>query len=374
MQSVAESVKATLGGMKKLEQSSAKIGEMLTLIEDIADQTNLLALNAAIEAARAGEAGRGFAVVADEVRSLAEKTTRSTREIEKIVATIQQESNQAAELIEQESRLVQTGLSQAEEAKSRLDDIKQHATETRTMVDQIATASEEQSATTAEIAGKIHHVSDAASETNSMMLKSAEAFSHFSEIVEQIYGTVGKFSVGNYHDQVKEYIRELQNGVEKQLLDGIKNGTISETDLFDRSYQPYKQKTDPPKFTTRFDSFFDRMVSSLQESIVTRDDKLFYAICFDDKGYVPTHNLRFSKPLTGNSETDKFNNRTKRIFSDHTGSRCAQNINGFLLQTYRRDTGEILNDMSYPIFINGRHWGGIRIGYKAPCELSVKLS
>ncbi len=369
MNSVAESVESTLAGIGELERSSASIGEMLSLIEDIADQTNLLALNAAIEAARAGEAGRGFAVVADEVRSLAEKTTKSTKEIDQIVGKIQQESVRAATSIRKESGMVQNALRQAEEARRQLEEIKNCASGSRMMSELIATAAGEQTSVTAEISGKIHFVSNAAHGTNQMMKVNLETFAKFSDIVEDIYGTVGRFTVGNYHDQVKGYARDLLTGVEAAINEAIRTGSLSESDLFDRNYQPYSQKTDPPKFTTRFDSFFDRTISPLQEAIVGRDDKLLYAICFDDRAYVPCHNLRFSKPLTGNSETDKVSNRTKRIFSDNTGMRCAKNTNGFLLQTYRRDTGEILNDLSFPLFINGRHWGGVRFGYVAPCSL-----
>lgn len=369
MNGVAESVESTLTGIGELERSSASIGEMLSLIEDIADQTNLLALNAAIEAARAGEAGRGFAVVADEVRSLAEKTTKSTKEIDQIVGKIQQESVRAATSIRKESVMVQNALRQAEEARRQLEEIKNCASGSRMMSELIATAAGEQTSVTAEISGKIHFVSNAAHGTNQMMKVNLETFAKFSDIVEDIYGTVGRFTVGNYHDQVKGHARDLIAGVEAAINEALRSGTLSEADLFDRNYQPYPQKTDPPKFTTRFDSFFDRTISQLQESIVSRDEKLLYAICFDDRAYVPCHNLRFSKPLTGNNETDKVSNRTKRIFSDNTGMRCAKNTEGFLLQTYRRDTGEILNDLSFPLYINGRHWGGVRFGYLAPCSL-----
>jgi len=372
MRKISESVTSTLETIQLLETSSARIGEMVVLIEDIADQTNLLALNASIEAARAGDAGKGFAVVASEVKGLAEKTTHSTREIERVVASIQQTSRKAADMIKTESALVTTGLSKAEEARSRLENIKGHAAESRSMIVQIATASEELSATTAEISEKIHMVSDSATATFGMMQTTAEAFSTFSNVVEQIYGTVGKFSVGNYHDSVKSYLHELEAQGLAAIEAALGSRTLALDALFDRNYVPIPN-TNPQKYTTKFDTFFDRTISPFQEQIIGKDNKVLYAIFIDNNGYVPCHNLRYTKPLTGNPEVDKNNNRTKRIFNDHTGIRCARNTDGFLLQTYRRDTGEILNDMSLPIFINGKHWGGIRIGYLAPCESVINI-
>jgi methyl-accepting chemotaxis protein len=365
MQQISDSVSGTLETIRQLEQSSSKIGEMVVLIEDIADQTNLLALNASIEAARAGDAGKGFAVVASEVKGLAEKTTHSTREIKRVVASIQQESRKAADMITQENILVQTGLVKAEQARQQLENIQSHAAESRSMIVQIATASEEQSATTQEITEKIHHVSEAATVTYSTMKITAEAFGQFSDVVEQIYSTVGKFSVGNYHDTVKSYLREMERDATAAIEAALKDRSLTMEALFDRNYVPIPN-TNPQKFTTKFDSFFDRTISPIQEKVVALDSKVLFAICVDNNGYAPCHNLRYTKPLTGNPEQDKNNNRTKRIFNDRTGIRCARNTDGFLLQTYRRDTGEILNDMSLPLVFNGRHWGGIRIGYLVP--------
>lgn len=365
MQQISGSVNGTLVIIRELEAASAHIGDMVVLIEDIADQTNLLALNASIEAARAGEAGKGFAVVASEVKGLAEKTTASTREIKRVVANIQKTSRSAADMIGTESSLVQTGLAKAGEARDSLENIKNHANESRVMIEQIATASEEQNATTNHISEMIHLVSESAEETYAMMQRISAGFATFADVVEQIYGSVGKFSVGNYHDAVKGYIREVEAEVLAAIQKGLKERTITLENLFDRNYVPIPN-TSPQKFTTRFDSFFDRVVSPFQESIVNRDNKVLYVICVDNNGYAPCHNLRYTKPLTGNPEIDKNNNRTKRIFDDHTGIRCARNTEGFLLQTYRRDTGEILNDMSKPLNIDNRHWGCIRIGYLAP--------
>ena len=92
---------------------------------------------------------------------------------------------------------------------------------------------------------------------------------------------------------------------------------------------------------------------------------MIYAGAVDIKDYFPTHNKCFSKSLTGNTIIDVINNRTKRIFDDPTGNRCDQHTNRFLLQTYKRDTGEIMLDVSAPTFIQGKHWGGFRMGFKA---------
>jgi len=102
----------------------------------------------------------------------------------------------------------------------------------------------------------------------------------------------------------------------------------------------------------------------LQEGLLTQHNWLIYAICCDRNSYVPTHNRRFSQPLSGDEKVDFVNNRTKRIFDDPVGKRCGSHQQPFLLQTYRRDTGELMHDISAPIYVKGRHWGGFRIGYK----------
>jgi len=108
----------------------------------------------------------------------------------------------------------------------------------------------------------------------------------------------------------------------------------------------------------------DQAIAPLQENLVAQHNWLTYAICIDRNGYVPTHNRRFSQPLTGNEKVDFVNNRTKRVFDDPVGKRCGTHRQPFLLQTYRRDTGEVLHDISAPIYVKGRHWGGFRIGYQ----------
>ena len=363
MEGIKASVDQTLVTVQRLATSSNTIGEIVSLIEDIADQTNLLALNAAIEAARAGEHGRGFAVVADEVKNLSAKTATSTKEISRIIATIQQEGQAATVSMADEQARVTEGVATAGVAREALGRILSLTGESTDMISQIATATEEQSATTHEITQKIQRISQVAMEVNELMTLNDRTCHHLTEVAEQIYATIGRFKVGNYHDLMKGCACELRDRAESALQRAVAEGRVTLESLFSRQYRPIPN-TAPQKYSTPFDTLFDQLISPIQEEVLARSGDIVFSICVDDHGYVPCHNLKFARPLTGDPEVDKVQNRTKRIFDDHTGIKAARNTTPFLLQTYMRDTGEIMNDMSTPITIAGRHWGAVRIGYK----------
>jgi methyl-accepting chemotaxis protein len=160
MNRIADRVNATSRTVESLGARSDQIGAIVGTIEDIADQTNLLALNAAIEAARAGEQGRGFAVVADEVRALAERTTKATREISEMIKAIQSETKGAVSAMEEGVREVQQGTKEAARSGSALQEILDQINAVSSQVNQIATAAEEQTATISEITGNINQISD----------------------------------------------------------------------------------------------------------------------------------------------------------------------------------------------------------------------
>jgi methyl-accepting chemotaxis protein len=138
---------------------------------------------------------------------------------------------------------------------------------------------------------------------------------------------------------------------------------VSKERLFSFLYYPTPD-TDPPKFTTDYDKLSDRDIQAIEEGILARASTIVYTVMVDKNGYLPTHNQRYSQPLTGNTASDLVNNRTKRIFNDRTGLAASQNTATFLIQRYQRDTGETMADLSVPIYIDGKHWGAVRIGYR----------
>lgn len=126
----------------------------------------------------------------------------------------------------------------------------------------------------------------------------------------------------------------------------------------------HPHNTDPQKYHTQYDRYTDESIRIILDKYLAQDDRIKFVVAVDRNGYLPTHNSKYSKPLTGNGDYDTKNNRTKRMFNDRTGLAAARNEKPFLLQSYSRDTGEVMMDLSVPIHIEGKHWGSIRFGYQ----------
>ncbi|WP_284694671.1 bacteriohemerythrin [Geomonas sp. Red32] len=197
MSRIASQVQASARTVDNLGKRSDQIGAIVGTIGDIADQTNLLALNAAIEAARAGEQGRGFAVVADEVRALAERTTKATREVEAVIVAIQQETRSAVEAMEEGVNEVEKGTEEATRSGEALHRIQEEINALNLQVQQIATAAEEQTATTTEISNSIHSITDLAQGTVEGARKTSDAAGHLLRLSAELERLVGQFRLAD---------------------------------------------------------------------------------------------------------------------------------------------------------------------------------
>ncbi|WP_413770994.1 methyl-accepting chemotaxis protein [Pseudomonas fluorescens] len=363
MHQLSQRANASRELIEALSQRSEEIQRVTLVIQSIASQTNLLALNAAIEAARAGEHGRGFAVVADEVRGLAGRTATATDEVGVMVADIQQRTAQVVEQIRQLSADLHTGVEQVEHAGEHLENIAGLAAGVEGQVNEIAQGTD---TNRAQLDSLFHAVEQMRSDlivSDQQTRQLAEAAVQMEGQAETISERLAEVGLDDYHQRIYDLAREGASRIAAQFEADVQQNRISLDDLFDRSYTLIPN-TSPSKYHSRFDGYTDQVLPAIQEALLPRHEGLVFAIACTPQGYVPTHNKAFSQALTGDAQVDAVQNRTKRKFEDRTGIRCGSHQQAVLLQTYTRDTGELMHDLSVPIMVRGRHWGGLRLGYK----------
>ncbi len=362
IEAIAEEAKNNAEMMKKLGTSSEEIGKIVEVITEITEQTALLSLNAAIEAARAGEAGRGFAVVADEIRKLADKTSHSTEQIRHIVSKTQNETQSTIDATLSLINIVDEGKELIKTASDSLIEIANGVQEASRMIEDVATAAEEQSSAIDMIAEKIDKMAEDVTKSADRIEKIREDTYKISKTAEELFTFMIKFRTGSYIDKVYSILLKAKKEIENTFEEAVKKGIISSSDLWDRNYIPIPN-TNPQKYKTRFTDFAKKYIQPIEDKYLAMDPNFKFVVLVDDNGYLPAHNTIYDKPLTGDYEKDLVGNRSMRIFNDPTGLAAARNTNPVLLQTYMRDTGVVMNDISVPIYFEGKHWGGLRIGF-----------
>ncbi len=359
MSGMAERAQNAEKGMRRLADEIARIQQVTIAIQTIARQTNLLALNASIEAARAGQHGRGFAVVAAEVRKLATEAMAASDEITDVISSIQEHARDSIDTIADLSFNSASVATTAKDVGTQLTMILNDAVASEGQVTSIATdarLTQKTADTIATLASEGYRRMGHFQDELTLASKQAE------KPGEQAFSVMVTQGLNCDHTKMYQSARAAVDKIETLFASAIASGAISRDDLFSDQYKPIPN-TKPQKYTSRFDAFTDRVLPALQESFLEKNPKASYAIATDLRGYVPTHNNRFCQALTGDPEKDLVGNRTKRIFDDKTGARCGAHTKALLVQTYKRDTGEVMHDLSVPIFVGGRHWGGFRVGY-----------
>lgn len=349
--------------IQELNDKSNKIQGVTATIQGIAEQTNLLALNAAIEAARAGDQGRGFAVVADEVRQLAGRTAQATGEVAETLQEIRSDTALIVTRIEDLARSVEEGLDSVETVGERLDQIRDQSDRVQQQVARIAEIDQNNEVSLTHVFSAIETVRDQISESDTNVVSLAEQAATLMELAEVGNAAFALNSGSSYHrffyDQARAGAEQIGEIFEK----AVRDGKLTENTLFDKTRKPIPG-TQPAKYSSSFDAFTDQFLPEVQEKVKASHPALVFAIVATPDGYIPTHNRDFAHAPTGDPDVDLVRSRSKRLFNDRTGIRCGSHTEDMLLQTYRRDTGEVMHDLSVPIYVNGRHWGGFRLGYR----------
>ncbi|NID15540.1 methyl-accepting chemotaxis protein [Luteibacter yeojuensis] len=195
MDSIRDQIQETSKRIKRLGESSQEIGSIVELINDIAEQTNILALNAAIQAASAGEAGRGFAVVADEVQRLAERSASATKRIETLVQTIQSDTNEAVSSMEQTTAEVVAGARLAEDAGTALGDIERVSNDLSALIQNISAAARQQSAAATDTSATMNVIQEITSQTSLGASQTAESIGNLAQLANDLRLSVANFKL-----------------------------------------------------------------------------------------------------------------------------------------------------------------------------------
>lgn len=354
-----QAIGSEVGGIvDTLRQVSDAAGE----ITKIALQTRLVAFNASVEAKRAGEAGRGFGVVADAVKDLAAQVESSSKAI---LSTVGRLDERIAALARETRRDVgaegQGGGAQRGGVHRALDAVGQG-------VQRILSASDGSRAVCTGLESQMTAIEGEMRQTQHALDGALGRTDTFLKIAEQLIETVAD---SGFETEDTPYIRAAQQAasqVGRLLEDALRTGSISAQDLFDEQYRPI-EGSNPAQHLTRFVALAERLFPQVQEKQLEMSDKVVYCIAVDRNGYVATHNRKYNQPQRpGDVAWNTANCRNRRIFDDRTGLASARNQRPFLLQTYRRDMGGgnfvVMKEAAAPISVAGRHWGGLRLAFR----------
>lgn len=407
-----DTVEAESGALRdtvaNLESRVIEIAKLTKSIKEIADRTNLLSLNATIEAARAGNYGTGFGVVAAEIRKLADSAAATTKQIAGVVRDVRSATAATKVQVENNAHAVVEVAADGRRIRASLEQMAEQVGEATLAIGSIATVSEEQSAALEHVFKTVHDAKQSAVEGagRAEKLRGLSA----GELTLTTHRVFAHYRTGSTADRMYDRACAIAADVEV-ALDRLavtlerRGMSIFATDyremkgadvrrlatLCDVTRAP-RDGFDPPKFFTSWDNETDTDLAEIVDRHGFGDSAIAMATIVDLNGFVTMHRKDARRDFTGDPERDRAGNRIKRIFErviELRAARVGLSAEGipprasrsvflsagvpidergpdhrpFIVQTYARDTGDILNDLAVPLHVAGRRWGAIRLGY-----------
>ncbi|HEY3400226.1 MAG TPA: methyl-accepting chemotaxis protein [Geothrix sp.] len=391
-----------------------QVNEVSKVIEEIADRTGLLSLNAAIEAAHAGAAGRGFAVVAEEVRKLADRTSRQTQEIGGLLEAIRKDLDPAREAMDQSLALASETRAQVETVEQRFSGIAGLADTTAGHVASIAQSATEEHAAARTLVEASGHLLESTGTLKSEAEAVAQDAFRLSSLTEVGHRHLAAYDTGSLFHRALGLARRLAATSARILEAPVAEGRVRAEQLLALDYTeirgPEIQSLSrffsvlrvppdgftPPKFRTAYDALVERPLQEAFDQVLAEEPRLTFALILDLNSYAPSHNRRFAQDWTGQPGQDLAGNRVKRFFTDNRvlvrGARYglgeaaealpdrarredflrvadlgakAPAREDFLVQTYARDTGAIITVLTVPVHACGQRYGVSLLGWSS---------
>ena len=343
------------------------VAEIAAKVGRIAQQTNLLALNATIEASRAGKLGAGFAVVAREVKELSRQASQDTRQITEAIERLSQKSERllthGASTVEQAST-VQAGAAALGDVLNVVDAAMEQASSESSMIAEGAVeAGRRVGAVQSSLSTLTEQVGISARALEDARARVAGLIRVGESLVEITIASGAKTQDTPFVRKVVEVAAQIGEVFEE----AVARGEISLEALMSKRLDPIPG-TDPQQMLAAYTTFTDRILPAFQEPLLGFDPRVVFCAAVNEEGYLPTHNRKYSQAPGPDPTWNAANCRNRRVFNDRVGLGAGRSERPYLVQTYRRDMGggtfAMMKDVSAPIFVHGRHWGGLRLAYK----------
>jgi len=362
-QSMSQVLAQAVGDAHKARASS-------DAIQSITREIQLLSINAGVEAARSGEAGKGFAVIAAAVKALAEQTREATAasaaQLDLLVKAVDAVARRSQENAQTAQR-AQAGSQNISQQIGEFDSFGRSVVELIGEIEAVSRPTRENAEACAKAGQDLASLVSGVDASTDNLQQAGQRIEALVAISEGILGSIAASGVRTAQSAMIATAMETAGTIGEMFEAALARGELTLADLFDEAYRALPG-SNPIQHMTRFVALTDRLLPPLQEELLASNGRIVFCAAVDRNGFLPTHNRKYSQPQGHDPIWNNANCRNRRIFDDRTGLAAARNRKPFLLQSYRRDMGGgqflVMEDLSAPIMVKGRHWGAFRFGLK----------